>query len=83
MDLIKSRVDFLNKWTHLYWFMNVDGLWVHSRKLHGLFRKMCSSDITVCRLGSSDRRSTDPPSLSNRYWVDLITSAILHIDGSD
>jgi hypothetical protein len=83
MDPIKSRVDFVNKWTHLYWFMNVDGLRIHLKKLRGLFRKMYLADITVCRSGSSDRRSMDTPSLPNRYWVDLITFAILRIDGSD
>jgi hypothetical protein len=33
----KYRVDFMNKRTHSYWFMNVDGPRVYSRKLRGLF----------------------------------------------
>jgi hypothetical protein len=33
----KYKVDFMNKRTHSYCFMNVDGPQVYSRKLRGLF----------------------------------------------
>jgi hypothetical protein len=55
---IKCRVDFVNKRTHSYWFMNVDGSWVYSRKLRGLFKNLSRpkgyGPITAARSNPND-----------------------------